>query len=167
MGGAVRIRPARPADLEEILSLCGEHAAFEKAAFSPREARGPLRRLLFGKRPRLRCLVAETGGRLAAYATFAAEISTWRASLYLHMDCLFVREAFRNAGLGRRLLERVARAAREMGCSIVEWQTPAWNADAMRFYDRAGAVGSPKMRYRWTLRTRKRAAARAAAPTAR
>jgi len=148
---AVRIRRARAADLEQILGLCAEHAAFEGAAFAPGHARWPLSRLLFGRRPRLRCLVAETGGRLAGYATYAAEVSTWRAASYLHMDCLFVREAFRNAGLGRRLLERVAAAARAQGCRIVEWQTPSWNADAIRFYERAGAKGSPKVRYAWEI----------------
>ena len=147
----VTIRPAGRPDLESILALCAEHAAFERAAFSLDDARAPLARLLFGRRPRARCLVAETEHGLVGYATYALEFSTFRSSLYTHMDCLFVREAHRNAGVGRRLLAAVAEAARGLGCEFVEWQTPAWNEPAMRFYGRAGAVGLPKVRYVWRM----------------
>jgi ribosomal protein S18 acetylase RimI-like enzyme len=151
VSGAAVIRPARASDLEEILVLCAEHATFERASFQPDGARGPLARLLFGEPPRLWCLLAdveaEAGGALAGYATFALELSTWRAAQYVHMDCLYVREGFRNAGIGSLLLRRVAEAAEALECDFVEWQTPSWNRDAIRFYDRAGAVRSEKMRY--------------------
>jgi len=147
----VTVRLARPRDLEGVLALCAEHAAFEGAAFSLDDAGAALGRFLFGPRRRARCLVAETEEGLVGYATYALEFSTFRASRYTHMDCLFVREGYRNAGVGRRLLEAVAQAARELGCEFVEWQTPAWNEPAMRFYGRVGAVGSPKVRYVWRV----------------
>jgi L-amino acid N-acyltransferase YncA len=144
---APAIRPARKADLPEILTLCAEHAAFERGSFSPEAAGAPLGRLLFGEKRRAWCLVAETEDVLAGYATYALEFSTWRAAEYVHMDCLYVREAFRNAGLGLLLLRAVAEAAVTLGCEVIEWQTPSWNQAAVRFYDRAGAAGSPKVRY--------------------
>jgi GNAT superfamily N-acetyltransferase len=145
------VRPAQSQDLEGILVLCAEHAAFERASFRMEDARGRLGSLLFGEAPRARCLVAQAGGTLVGYATYALEFSTWRAAEYVHMDCLFVREGFRDAGLGGLLLRNVAEGAAVLGCDIVEWQTPSWNRDAIRFYDRAGAVKSEKMRYRWKV----------------
>lgn len=151
MGGTPVVRAARPADLEDILALCAEHAAFERAAFRPEDARGPLSRHLFGDPPRAGCLVADAGGVLAGYATYALEFSTWRAAEYVHMDCLYVREAFRNRGIGARLIEEIAEAARTLECDAVEWQTPAWNRDAVRFYHRTGATPSEKIRYLWRV----------------
>jgi GNAT superfamily N-acetyltransferase len=148
MSEAAVVRPAQAQDLEGILILCAEHAAFERSPFCMEDARGRLGGFLFGESPRARCFVAQAGGSLIGYATYASEFSTWRAAEYVHMDCLFVREGFRNAGLGGLLLRKVAEAAVALGCDIVEWQTPSWNRDAVRFYDRAGAVKSEKMRYR-------------------
>lgn len=159
---AAVVRPARPADLDEILALCAEHAAFERAAFSPEDARGRLARHLFGERPRTRCVVADAepvagagadacGARLAGYATYALQFSTWRAAEYVHMDCLYVRPAFRNGGIGALLLAEIVESAAMCGCDVVEWQTPAWNRDAARFYDRTGAARSDKIRYVWRL----------------
>ena len=37
--------------------------------------------------------------------------------------------------------------ATAQGLAQVQWQTPAWNRDAVRFYERLGAVGTDKMRF--------------------
>jgi len=49
-------------------------------------------------------------------------------------------------------MQKVADDARSLGCDFIEWQTPSWNSDAIRFYDRVGAFGALKMRYRWLTR---------------
>jgi GNAT superfamily N-acetyltransferase len=144
------VRPARPDDLDEILALCAEHAAFEGASFQPDQARSALERALFGEEPRARCLVAEEDATVVGYATYALEFSTWGAGEYVHMDCLFVRERHRGSGLGGLLLRGVGEVARSLGCRV-EWQTPSWNEAAIRFYDRAGAASKPKIRYRWDV----------------
>jgi GNAT superfamily N-acetyltransferase len=147
----VVIRPAVLDDLDAIVALCGEHASFEQETFSAERAQAALGAFLFDERPRVWCLVVEAKGTLIGYATYSLEFSTWRASEYAHMDCLYLKGDYRNAGIGRELIQRVHAAAGQLGCELVEWQTPARNADAVRFYDRIGAVGSLKIRYRWTL----------------
>jgi len=142
------MRNARESDLDGIVALCAEHAEYEHASFDPDAARQNLGRFLFAGQPRAWCIVAEVGGELAGYAAYSLEFSTWRAAEYLHMDCLFVRAAHRNGGLGRLLLDAIIEVATAHGCASIEWQTPAWNTDAIRFYDRLGAIGSPKVRYR-------------------
>ncbi|WP_416969741.1 GNAT family N-acetyltransferase [Streptomyces sp. 4F14] len=143
------VRHARPADLPEVVRLVAEHAVYEKAAAPPADLARRLEGLLFGDSPaRLRCLVAETdGGELAGYASCAPELSTWDGTEYLHMDCLFLRESHRGLGLGPLLMDAVVAEARALGLTEVQWQTPAWNTDAMRFYDRLGARGKDKVRY--------------------
>ena len=141
------VRLAQPADLVAIAALCAEHAAYEKADVDLTNIADRLRIFLFNEDPRAWCAVAD-GARLIGYATWSREFSTWHATEYVHMDCLYVSTAYRNRGHGFRLLSFVADAAAAMGCPFVEWQTPHWNMDAMRFYDRCGAVRSQKVRYR-------------------
>ena len=149
MTAAVAIREARPEDLGEITRLCAAHAAYERLVLTFDGHGDRLGQALFGPRPRLGCLVAGRAGRLDAYVTFAREYSTWRAAPFLHVDCLYVVASRRDEGIGRRLMETVARSAAAQGLTDLEWQTPAWNTLAARFYERLGASGLPKVRYTW------------------
>lgn len=145
------IRAAVAEYLDAIVTLCGEHAAFEGATFDAERARASLGKFLFAESPRVWCLVVEVEGVLIGYATWSLEFSTWRAAEYVDMDCLYLRDGYRNAGIGTELIRKVRAAAARLGCEYVEWQTPSWNAAAIRFYDRLGAIGSPKVRYVWTI----------------
>ena len=138
---------ARPDDLEALQLLIREHALFERAAAPDGELVRRLESLLFSPAPRLHAIVAEGDGGLAGYATASLEVSTWQASEFLHLDCLYLRAGARGAGVGRRILDRVRVLACELGASEVQWQTPGWNDDAVRFYEREGAVGRDKKRF--------------------
>jgi ribosomal protein S18 acetylase RimI-like enzyme len=147
----VQIRAAQPEDLEAVVALCAEHAAFERASFSSEGKTEMIGRALFHAPPRAWCLVAECGIEIVGYAVCSREFSTWMAGEYLHMDCLYVSAKHRGSGLGSRVMTEVTTLARELDCSHIEWQTPARNSDAVRFYDRLGAVSNPKLRYKLTL----------------
>ncbi|MFH9069066.1 GNAT family N-acetyltransferase [Streptomyces alboflavus] len=148
------VRHARPADLARVAELAAEHAVYEKAAPPVPDLAERLGVLLFETpAPRLRCLVAEADdGEVVGYATCAPEISTWDGREYLHMDCLFLRSASRGSGLGAALMEAVVAEARALGADEVQWQTPAWNEGAIRFYDRLGARAKEKLRYSLPVR---------------
>ncbi|MFC5667186.1 GNAT family N-acetyltransferase [Kitasatospora misakiensis] len=141
------IRPATAADLPALAELCAAHADFERAGPVPADLAARLEPVLFSARPRAWCLVVDRGGELIGYATFSREFSTWQAADYLHLDCLFVTEAHRGAGWGRVLLDAVQDAAAALGVAELQWQTPDWNTDAIRFYQRAGARARPKVRF--------------------
>jgi GNAT superfamily N-acetyltransferase len=141
------VRRARRSDLAALVSLCAEHASYERADYDPAGKAEQLERALFAPSPRLYAWVASSSDVLIGYATAAAEFSTWRAGDYLHMDCLFVRDGQRGAGVGAELLQAVLSFARKHGYAEVQWQTPAWNLDAARFYRRNGALDSGKLRF--------------------
>ncbi|WP_079152004.1 GNAT family N-acetyltransferase [Streptomyces sp. RTd22] len=63
------------------------------------------------------------------------------------MDCLFLRSGNRGQGLGPLLMDAVAARARDLGLTEVQWNTPAWNEGAVRFYERLGAQAKEKLRY--------------------
>lgn len=140
------IRWARPGDLAELVLLCTEHAAYERSTFEPKGKEEALAQLLFAPDARLRCLIAERHGTPIGYASFSVEVSTRDADHNMHMDCLFLRPQARNNGIGRELMRRIAQQARDLGVKRMQWQTPSFNLDAVRFYDRLGPVRKEKFR---------------------
>lgn len=142
----ITIRSASVDDLGELVQLCIEHAAYERTAFDPTGKEEALHHMLFAPDARLRCLIAEENGLLIGYATFSVECSTWDADHYMHMDCLFLRPEARNKGIGRALMKMIAQEALISGITRMQWQTPSFNVDAVRFYDRMRPVKKEKFR---------------------
>jgi GNAT superfamily N-acetyltransferase len=141
------VRLAEPSDVETLVQLCAEHAAFERAPYEAEGKSVGLRAALFAASPRLQAWVATVGNEVIGYATATEEFSTWNAAPFIHMDCLFVRSGHRNSGIGAALLIAVTHHARERGLTQVQWQTPAWNTDACRFYQRHGATARTTTRF--------------------
>jgi len=148
--GAYSIRPVRPEDLARLAVLCAAHAEFEQAPPPPHDLADRLRPALFAPQARLWCLVVCVGDELVGYLSYTLEFSTWQAAEFVHMDCVFLTEDYRGRGLGTALLDHLCGIARHIGVRQIQWQTPSWNTDAIRFYDRSGARGAHKIRY--TLR---------------
>lgn len=144
----IAIRPALPADIPQLISLFAEHAAFEAAPFRA-DAQFPdrLAATAFGAQPRLLLWLATGAENSIGYAAASREFSTWTASEYLHLDCLYVREARRGGGVGGQLIDAVSERARQMGLAEMQWQTPAWNGRAIDFYLRFGAKALQKQRF--------------------
>lgn len=142
----ITIRPAKPADIQEIIRLCAEHADYEKAEYSPEGKAEKLAGFLFAETPRLYCLLAENPDGVVGYATYMQEFSTWDAGLFIHLDCLFVRPAARSLGIGEKLVQALVEHAQTLGCEQIQWQTPEWNERAITFYYRIGATSKPKLR---------------------
>lgn len=151
MAGEPLIRRAGAGDVPVLMSLCAEHAAFERLAFSAGERLDALAAALAGSPPRLYAWLAHCDGVAVAYASATVDFSTLERAPFLHMDCLYVRPAWRNRQLGQRLWQELRACATQLGCNALQWQTPAWNRRAARFYRRLGAAESRKRRYRFAL----------------
>jgi ribosomal protein S18 acetylase RimI-like enzyme len=92
-------------------------------------------------------LIAHRGSDAVGYASVTTELSTWTGDVLGHLECLFVAEAHRGAGLGRLLIDAAVEEARSRGLRELRWQTPEWNTSAIRFYDRLGATRETKERF--------------------
>ncbi|MFI6292084.1 GNAT family N-acetyltransferase [Nonomuraea sp. NPDC050790] len=134
------IRPATPDDVPEILAMVGELADYEKAAHEVRATEAQLRAALFGERPAAFAHVAEDDGRLAGFALWFLSFSTWRGVHGIYLEDLFVRPQHRGGGHGRALLAELAKICVERGYQRLEWSVLDWNAPAIGFYKKLGAV---------------------------
>jgi len=148
------VRPAGPDDLPTIVMMTAEHAAYKKADPPATDLAERLNIALFGpSAPRLHCFVVELAdGDLAGYATCAPEFAVWQGREYLHFDCLYLRHPYRGLGIGADLLAAVVAQATSLGLTEMQWNTPAWNTGAIRFYDRLGAVGRDRCGYTLQMR---------------
>jgi len=143
----ILIRRARPGDLPALARLCAAHAAYERAEHEPAGLAERLAVVLFGPSPKIIAWVVAEQAALLGYASATIDHATWTAQPYLHLDCLYLEPSLRGRGWGRRLMKRALAFARLTGCQEVQWQTPDWNAEAIRFYQRLGARGRAKVRF--------------------
>ena len=144
----ISTRTATQADMHRVLELIEAHAAYERSG--PVKATAERLGELMIDGDAATCLVAVNAahdGRVVGYATVSKEFSTWDAAHYLHMDTLFVEEAARRRRIGQQLFNAVVQLAANAGCQQVQWQTPEWNVQAIRFYERAGATSTSKQRF--------------------
>ena len=149
----MNIRSAKPSDLAQLIQLCIEHAQYERADIGNGPSEVALYAALFGTPPRLLAWVAANDrDELVGFASATLDFATWTAREFVHMDCLFICEHARGSGLGGALVEAVIDAARALGVTQLQWQTPNWNESARRFYARLGASSRDKARYTLELR---------------
>ena len=79
------------------------------------------------------------------------QFSTWDASFYVYMDCLYLEEAIRGLGVGKEFMKKIREYAIDNGCKEIQWQTPYFNKQALNFYNKLGAQSKTKERFFWKV----------------
>lgn len=142
-----RLRPAEPRDAAQVVELIAALAEYEKLSHLVQITPEALARHLFGERPVAEALVAESEpGTLIGFALYFTNFSTFLGKPGLYLEDLFVRPEQRGHGVGRALLEALARIALERDYGRVEWSVLDWNAPAIGFYEQLGASVLPEWR---------------------
>ena len=141
------VRSATKEDVPLILALIRELAEYEKLSHEVTATEEGLREWLFGERPAAEVLIGEVEGRPAAFALFFHNFSTFLGKPGIYLEDLYVRPEFRGRGMGKAMLARLAKLAKERGCGRLEWWVLDWNESAIRFYASLGAVAMDE----WTV----------------
>jgi GNAT superfamily N-acetyltransferase len=131
------IRPARTADLPQVVALVRELALFEKLPGPDNAAAARLTADFDAQRFDL--LVAERGGQVVGYALSFMTYSTFLARPSLYLEDLFVDPGARRLGIATAFLKELAKRALERGCGRFEWSVLDWNTPAQDFYRSLGA----------------------------
>jgi GNAT superfamily N-acetyltransferase len=133
----VTIRHAVAADAATIVRMIRALAEYEKLLDRVSIEEADVLRDGFGPRPCFECLLAEVDGEAVGFALYLGDYSTFAGRAGIIVEDLFVIEAARGRGIGRRLLARLARASRERGGTTLSLNVLDWNP-ARAFYDRLG-----------------------------
>jgi GNAT superfamily N-acetyltransferase len=136
---SLTIRTARPDDSALIFTLVRELADYEKLSGEVDATEEQIASALFAREPRLYCDIAEWNGEPAGFAVWFPNFSTFRGRHGIYLEDIFVRPAFRQRGIGKALLARLARHCVEQGYARFEWAVLDWNAPSIAFYKAIGA----------------------------
>lgn len=139
----VALRPATKADLPAIKTMAREFVEYlntidELEAIDP-ALFDKVEKLAFGPAPFCTIELAEIDGAPVGYMIYFFGIETNGFEPVLHIADLFVREAWREHGVGRVFMDRAAAITRECGGRTLFWVVWNKNAKALDFYRRLGA----------------------------
>ncbi len=134
------VRRASEADLPAIMELLALLAEFDGCRDAFVATEDQLRQAFFSSTPRAHVLLAVVDGQAIGLATYYPTFSTWQAKPGIWLDDLYVREGYRNRGVGKALLAELARIARGLGCGRIDWVVAASNGRGIAFYERQGAT---------------------------
>lgn len=134
------LRPAAPGDAAVIMALIRELAAYERLAHEVDADEAAIQAALFGPSPRVFCDIAEWEGAAAGFALWFYSFSTFRGRHGVYLEDLFVRPVFRGRGIGKALLQMLARRCAAENLARLEWSVLDSNEPALAFYRSAGAV---------------------------
>lgn len=146
------VRSIRPDDLDDLLDLCREHAAYEGSSFREDGQVERWRRALFDDQPPLLFgWVAVDDSSICGFMSVTVDFATWSARRFAYMDCLYIRDTHRGRGLGAEFLSSLRDFGASQQCEWAEWQTPPLNELGIGFYRHMEATSLPKVRFRYDL----------------
>jgi len=135
--GGITIRFATENDCGLILHFIRELALYEKAPEAVVATEEQLRRFGFGPERHFEALIAELDGAPVGMALFHPRFSTWTGTPTVYLEDLYVAEAARGHGVGRRLMARLAKIALQRGWVRIDFAVLNWNP-ARDFYRKLG-----------------------------
>jgi ribosomal protein S18 acetylase RimI-like enzyme len=100
----------------------------------------------FGADSAFEALIAERDGVPLGLCLFFESFSTWDGCRGVYVQDMYVAEAARGLGLGRRLLAEAAAISRARGGSYLRLSVEADNDKAQTFYARVGLIWSQSER---------------------
>lgn len=146
MSSELILRPAQPSDELALFSLIKALAEYEKLSHAVTGSADALKEHLFGDRSYVEAILAEYSGQAVGFALFFHNYSTFLTKPGIYLEDLFVLPEYRRQGIGKALLNYLARLAVERDCGRLEWSVLDWNEPAIAFYRRMGASVLPDWR---------------------
>ena len=137
---AIQIDPATERDVPQILEFIRGLAEYEKLAHACVATEEAVRKTLFGPRAYAEVLIARLDGVAVGFALFFHNYSTFLAKPGIYLEDVFVPLKYRNKGIGKALLKRLAQIAQERDCGRLEWSVLDWNEPSIEFYKKIGAT---------------------------
>lgn len=147
----VEIRFAAPTDADALALLSQELLAFY--SLPVHYQRSYMAHVIADKAfrdpPTVEILIATGADRAVGFLAFNETFALANCQNAVFIQDLFVTRKARTAGVGRRLMTRLAQICVERGVTQLDWTADPWNDKARSFYEAMGPLlKSEKMYYR-------------------
>ncbi|MFM2062954.1 MAG: hypothetical protein RLZZ507_2624 [Cyanobacteriota bacterium] len=133
------IRFAQASDSAVLFELIQGLAEYEKLSDAVTGNAQALQEHLFGEPKYIEAILAEVAGKGVGFALFFHNYSTFLTKPGIYLEDLFVLPEYRRQGIGKALLNKLAKIALERNCGRLEWSVLDWNVSAQEFYRSMGA----------------------------
>jgi len=133
----VTLRDASEQDVPLILAFTKKLAEFERGVVTATEA--DMHARFFGPHAIAKGIVAELDGKPVGSALYYFAFSSYAGRPVLALEDIYVDEAARGAGVGKKLMAELAARAVEAGCMRMQWSAMKWNQSAIDVYEHLGA----------------------------
>lgn len=133
------LRFASAQDTALILEFIRDLARYEKMSDQVHATEELLQDTLFTQK-KAEVLIGEYQGKPVAFALFFHNFSTFLGRPGIYLEDLYVKEEYRGMGFGKKILNTLAKLAKERGCGRLEWACLDWNTPSIGFYKSLGSV---------------------------
>ena len=126
-------RYAERRDTALILKFIKELAEYEKMLHEVVATEELLEDWIFNKQ-KAEVMFAMADGKEAGFALFFHNFSTFLGRAGIYLEDLYVNPEYRGCGIGKALLKKLGKVAKERGCGRLEWWCLDWNTPSIGFY---------------------------------
>tara|TARA_B100000749_G_scaffold280897_1_gene280766 strand:- start:38461 stop:38949 length:489 start_codon:yes stop_codon:yes gene_type:complete len=145
-----KIRNAEEQDIPVILNFIRQLAEYEKLSHEVVVNEELIKKSLFlSDHKAAYCILAFSDNQPAGFALYFKNFSTFKGRPGIYLEDLFVDPKYRGKGIGKKLLQELARRALESNFARLEWSVLDWNTPAIQFYE---SIGAKKMEEWFTFR---------------
>lgn len=135
----MKIRYAKQEDVNIVLSLIKELAAYEKMSDEVVATEALLSQWLFEKKI-AEVILLESENRIIGFALYFYNYSTFVGRGGIYLEDIYIQPAYRGRGYGKSVFYHLAKIAGEQGLGRIEWSCLNWNTPSIEFYHSLGAV---------------------------
>ncbi len=143
----IQIRKSTRDEVPAIVRLMRDFAEYENLGEYCEITEKRLLDVMFGDEAFVEGLVAFHENEPVAYAMFYPYFASFRGQCGYYLEDIFVAEDFRRNGLGEAMVKIVAKLAKQRGFERIDFQVLEWNAPAVKFYEKLGAIRDDSERH--------------------
>jgi GNAT superfamily N-acetyltransferase len=136
---SLKIRQAVSGDEHVVFDYICKLAEYEKLRHEVKATVDDIHSGLFGTNPRAVCDLAFWNDVPAGFALWFYNYSTFSGRAGIYLEDLFVDQAMRGFGIGKSLLQHLARRCVTEGLRRLQWSVLDWNEPSIEFYRLLGA----------------------------
>lgn len=134
----IEIRQATEKDIDIIFNFINELAIYEKLENEVIATKELILETLF-KNNKADVLIANYYGKPVGMALYFYTYSTFLGKIGIYLEDLYVKEKYRGKGIGKLLINNLAKICLDNGYGRLEWSVLDWNKPSIDFYENLGA----------------------------